>query len=176
MKHGIVTSKKVASEGHMALTVQSSRAGVTWKNVPVAQQHPGDIQNIEEGWHVALDQCDDGLWIVVGVLNTDPALLPDSLSDSERSMKFDDGTEISVRGSDGNYNVSITGSGDVTINATGNVTIGDAANAVKLAVQNHTHDYDDSTIADTGDGTGTSSTTTKTTTKPKEKGTDSLIE
>ncbi len=193
MKHGIVTSKEINSDGNVILTVQSSRAGVTWKPVPVAQDHPGAIQNIEEGWHVALAQCDDGLWICMGVINTDPDQLPDSLEKKEQSMKFDDGTEISTRLNDaGDYDMTVSASGKTTIkatgdveitsegnallNATGDVTIGDAANAVKLAVQNHTHDYDDSTINDTEDGSGSSSTSTKTTSPPKEAGTATLVE
>lgn len=166
MKHGIVTSKKVASEGHLALTIQSSRAGVTWENVPVAQDHPGAVQNIEEGWHVALDECDDGLWIVLGVINTDPDLLPSSLNGSERVMKFDNGTEISVTMNDsGEYDVDVKATGNITINATGDVTIGDAANAVKLAVQNHTHNY---SWTDSG-GSGS-------TDAPNETGTETAVE
>jgi len=166
----------------MVLTVQSSRAGVTWPNVPVAQSNPGEIQHIEEGWHVALEKCDDGLWVVVGVLNTEPDLLPNDLNASERSMKFDDGTEISTRKNDaGDYDVNIKASGKTTIHATGDVeitsdgntildaagdvTIGDAANAVKLAVQNHTHNY---SWTDSG-GSGT-------TDSPNELGTETAVE
>lgn len=159
------------------LTVQSSRAGVTYPNVAVAQENPGGVQSIEEGWHVALDQCDDGLWVVVGVLNTNASLLPNDVNGSERVMKFDDGTEISVtEDGTGGHDVTISASGNVSLDATGDVTIGDSANSVALAVQNHTHDYDDSTINDTGDGSGSESSTTKTTTQPKETGTATLVE
>jgi hypothetical protein len=158
MKHGIVTSKEIVEEGHLVLTIQSSRAGVTWPNVPVAQDHPGDIQNIEEGWHVALAECDDGLWICVGVLNSDPSKIPNTLDESERSIKFDDGTEISARkNGNGNY--------DVTISASGDVYLGDEGNATKVAKQNHTHDY---SWTDSGGSGSTGS--------PNESGTNTQIE
>lgn len=166
MKHGIVTSKSVGEQGHVSITVQSSRAGVTWRGVPVVQDHPGSVRNIEEGWHVALDQCDDGLWVCVGVLNTKEELLPSSLDGLEQSVKFDSGTEVSARLNDnGNYDVTVSASGDVTINATGEVTIGDAANAESLAVQNHTHDYT------WGDSAGSGSTG-----QPNEPGTETAVE
>lgn len=166
MKHGIVTSTEITKSGHLSVTVQSSRAGVTWKNVVVGQDSPGNVQNIQEGWHVALDECDDGLWIVMKVLNTEPDLLPTDLNASERSMKLDDGTEISVReDGSGGYDVTISGSGNVTINATGDITIGESANAVQLAVQNHTHEY---TWGDSG-GSGSTS-------QPSEPGTETTIE
>lgn len=145
-------------DGHINVTVQSSRAGVVWPDVVVGQNHPGDVQNIEEGWHVALEECDDGLWILVSVLNTDPDDIPSSLDGRERSMKFDDGTEISARKNE-------NGEYDITISASGDVTIGEASNAVKLAVQNHTHNY---TWTDSG-GSGT-------TDGPNESGTETTVE
>jgi len=165
MNHGIVTSKKIGNDGHVIVTVQSSRAGVTWPNVPVAQSHPGAVQNIKEGWHVALDQCDDGLWVVVGVLNTEPSEIPNTLDEREQSVKFGDGTEISVLLNDsGNYDVTVSASGNVTINADGNVTIGDADNAESIAIQNHTHD---TTLSD--GSTGTSG-------QPNENGTETTVQ
>jgi len=151
MKHGIVTSKKVDADGHLELTVQSERAGVTWSRVKVAQTQPGSIQNIEGGWHVVLDQCDDGLWICLGVLNTDPTHIPSSLNEREHTMKFNDGTEISARLND-------AGEYDVTISASGDVTIGDAANAVNLAVQNHTHPESGGGTTGTPNESGTETT------------------
>jgi hypothetical protein len=164
MKHGIVTSKKIGDDGHLSLVVQSERAGVT-DEVVVAQTQPGSVQNIEEGHHVAFETCEDGLNICVGVLNTEPELIPNSLNAREQSIKYDDGTEVSVRQKeDGSYTVNIEASGDVTINASGNITIGDAANAVKLAVQNHTHD---TTLSDGS---------TATTSKPNEEGTETKVQ
>lgn len=153
MKHGTVTSKRIVEAGHLEITLQSDRAGVTYENMPVAHTQPGSIQNIEEGWHVLVEQCDDGLWVVMGVLEADGADIPNSLEGREQSMIFDNGTEISARlNSDGDY--------DVTIKASGDVTLGESDNAVSLAVQNHTHDES---------GGGTTST-------PNEPGTETTAE
>lgn len=165
MKHGIVTSTKITDDGHLSLVVQTERAGVT-DEVVVAQTQPGSVQNIEEGYHVAFETCEDGLNVCVGVLNTEPGQIPNSLNAREQSIKYDDGTEVSVRqNEDESYTVNIEASGDVTINAAGNVTIGDAENAVKLAVQNHTHNY---SWTDSG-GSGS-------TDPPNEEGTETAVE
>lgn len=156
MKHGIVTSSKVEKTGHLALTIQSSRAGVTWDAV-VAQNSPGSVQNIEEGWHVALDKCDDGLWIVVGVLNTKPDLLPADLNASEHSMKLDDGTEISARKND-------AGGYDVTISASGDVFLGAEENAESASKNSHVHEV---TLSDGS---------TVTTSQPTDSGTQTQLE
>lgn len=153
MKHGTVTSKRIAEAGHLEITMQSDRAGVTYENMPVSHVHPGEIQNIEEGWHILVEQCDDGLWVVMGVLDADSEDIPNSLNGREQSMVFDSGTKISARLNDaGNY--------DVTIKASGDVTLGESANAQSLAVQNHTH---------TESGGGTTST-------PNESGTETTAE
>jgi hypothetical protein len=189
MKHGIVTSTKITDDGHLSLVVQTERAGVT-DEVVVAQSQPGSVQNIEEGYHVAFETCDDGLNICVGVLNTEPGQIPNSLNAREQSIKYDDGTEVSTRqNEDGTYNIKISSSKNVTVqsdndlnisadsdvtinananatvNANGNITIGKAANAVKLAVQNHTHNY---SWTDSG-GSGT-------TDPPNEEGTETAVE
>lgn len=131
---------------------------MTWHDVVVAQSSPGTAQSIEEGWHVAVEECDDGLMVMVGVLNTEPDLLPDALNASERSMKMDDGTEISVRKNENeNY--------DVRISASGDLYIGDEEQAEKVAKQGHTHDY---SWTDSG-GSGT-------TDEPNEPGTETAVE
>lgn len=156
MKHGIVTSSTVEDTGHVRVTVQSSRAGVTW-NAVVGQDVPGGVQNIEEGWHVALAKCDDGLWIVLKVLNTEPDLLPADLNASEQSMKLDNGTEISARKNDaGNY--------DVTISASGNVFLGAEENAESASKNSHVHEV---TLSDGS---------TVTTSQPTDSGTQTQLE
>lgn len=172
MKHGSVTSTKTNSSGLQVAKVSVPRAGITYKNCPVSHTFEGEVQSIEEGNHVLIEKTDDGIWVVMGVLSTDSANLPSSVNSQERVMKFDDGTEISVTESGGTYDVSIDASGDTTLNASGSITIGDATNAESLAVQAHTHDYDDT--GDTSDGTATA--TTKQSTQPKEAGTTSTVE
>lgn len=157
MKHGIVTSSKMTKTGHLTVTVQSSRAGVTWKNVVVGQDGPGNVQNIQEGWHVALDKCEDGLWIVMKVLNTDPDMIPSDLNASERSLKLDDGTEISARKNDaGDY--------DVTISASGNVYLGAAEKAESASKNTHKHEV---TLSDGS---------TATTSQPTDSGTETQVQ
>jgi hypothetical protein len=128
MKHGIVTSKRVLDDGHVKIIVQGDRAGVTYDNVVVGNSNPGDVKNIEEGWHVAIEQCDDGLWICVSVLNTNPDHTPADLQGRERSIQFDDGTSIkALQNDDGSYNVEIESSGDVKIHSGGSFQLVDKA-------------------------------------------------
>jgi hypothetical protein len=104
--------------------VQVARAGVTYKEVPVAHLHPGHLQSITEGSRVLMERTDDNLWVIIGVLETDDEILPDEVGGREQVMAFDDGTEISVKQaeSDG-YDVNINASSGVNIKATGDVTI-----------------------------------------------------
>ena len=166
MKHGKVTSAETTDQGLILATVVVQRAGVTYERCPVAHSFSGESQSLGEGSHVTIDRTDDGLWVVTGVLSTDSDQLPSDLSDQERVISFDDGTEISVRQQNGNYRVSVSSSenisldaeGDVTINATGNVTIGDAENAQSLAIQSHTHPESGGGTTGTPNESGTSTT------------------
>lgn len=157
MKHGIVTSVKRGAQGRVLLTIQSDRAGVTWQDLPIAGSHPGEVTNVQEGWHVALDECDDGLWIVVGILNKDPRLLPKNLKGKEQSIKFDSGTEISVRQNQaGDY--------DVTVSASGDVYLGDKESAESASKNSHVHEV---TLSDGS---------TTTTSQPTDSGTETQVQ
>ena len=123
MIHGIVTSTTTSS-GILLADVQVARAGVTYKQVPVAHLHPGHLQSITEGSRVLLEKTEDNLWVIIGVLETDDEILPDDVGGREQVMVFDDGTEISVKQSDSDgYDVNINASSQLNIKASGDVTI-----------------------------------------------------
>jgi hypothetical protein len=127
MIHGIVTNSETKS-GVLVLNVRVSRAGITYENVPVVHQFPGHVQSITEDSRVLMEQTEDNLWVVIGVLETDQAELPESVSEYEQVMSFDDGTEISVRPKDDSteesptgYNIKISASGDMNIETGGHL-------------------------------------------------------
>ncbi|UBF21916.1 baseplate assembly protein V [Haloarcula virus HJTV-3] len=123
MIHGIATSTDFKS-GILLVDVQVARAGVTYKNVPVLHQFPGHIQSITEGSRVVLEQTEDNLWVILGVLETDDELLTEKPVAYEQVMAFDDGTEISVKEAEsGGYDVNINASSELNIKATGDVTV-----------------------------------------------------
>ncbi|UBF19981.1 baseplate assembly protein V [Halorubrum virus HRTV-22] len=123
MIHGIATSTDFKS-GILLVDVQVARAGVTYKNVPVLHQFPGHVQSITEGSRVVLEQTDDNLWVILGVLETDSDLLTEKPVAYEQVMAFDDGTEISVKEAEsGGYDVNINASSELNIKATGDVTV-----------------------------------------------------
>lgn len=86
--------------------------------------------------------------------------LPTDAEEGDIVINKDNGTTIVVS-DDGD--ITIDAAGDINLNAENLFYDGD-----RLATENHTHDYDDSTIEDTSDGSGTESTTTKTTGSPDE--------
>lgn len=88
--------------------------------------------------------------------------LPAEAEEGDIVISKDSGTTIIIA-DDGS--ITINASGDIDLNADNLFYDGD-----RLATENHTHDYDDSTINDTDDGSGTESTTTKTTDSPDGSG------
>jgi hypothetical protein len=127
MIHGIVTNREMKS-GVLVLNVRVSRAGITYENVPVVHQFPGHVQSITEDSRVLLDQTEDNLWVVLGVLETNLENMPESVSEYEQVMSFDDGTEISVRPKGDSteeeptgYNIKISASGSMNIETDGHL-------------------------------------------------------
>jgi hypothetical protein len=158
----IVSSVKV--EGGVVLVDAYSprRPNSSFNNVPLLRPFVGMMPAPKEGDHVVISETDTGTKYVEGLLttpNTDSE--PPSIEGEEFAIHFDSGTKIiAEKDGSGGYNL--------TLNASGDVTIGDAANAVELAVQNHTHDYED----DAGAG----GVSTKTTSEPNESGTSTTVE
>ena len=167
------------------------RGKITYRKIPMLTTMNGLICVPDEGQKVIVTETENGTSYVEGVLTVTPDETP-SLSSQEYALQFDPSTKITAtKDGSGNYtisieasgdlsvnaegNVSVSSSGDVSVDATnnvsvtgGNVTIGEDASAVEVAVQEHTHDYED-TLDD-------GSTTTKTTQQPNEQGTSTTIE
>ncbi|QIR31193.1 hypothetical protein M1M18_gp107 [Halorubrum virus Serpecor1] len=119
MIHGIVTNTTTSS-GILIADVQVARAGVTYKEVPVAHLHPGHLQSITEGSRVLMERTEDNLWVIIGVLETNEELLPDDVSGYEQVMAFDDGTKLEFsKNEDGSYDTRLTASDDLTIESNG---------------------------------------------------------
>lgn len=138
----------------------TSRSFTNYTQVPILNSFNGLITVPQEGQKVIISETGGGVEYVEGVLTVlGPKAEPPSLAQHEFALQFDPDTKFTVT-KDG------SGGFDVDIEASGDVTIGDSANAVELAVQNHTHDY-------VGGGDNSSS---KTTSKPKESGTSTTVE
>jgi hypothetical protein len=156
----IVSSVKVDGGVILVDAYSPRRPNSTFNNVPLLRPFVGMMPAPKEGDHVVISETDTGTKYVEGMLttpNTDSE--PPSIEGEEFAIHFDSGTHIiAEKDGSGGYNL--------TLNASGDVTIGEADNAVKLAVQNHTHEY-------VGGGEGSS---TKTTTSPLEDGTQTTVE
>jgi hypothetical protein len=130
---------------------------------------------------VVVQKMHDEGWIIDGVLEI-PKESPFDLTkaiegarEGHTSMGFtfgqpenaDSVQKFSIEYRDGGYVLNLNLGGDITINSGGDINLnpdGDVlVNGKEVSVEDHTHDYEDTTVSDTDDGTGTSSTTTKTT-------------
>lgn len=110
------------------------------------------IPSVGEG--VEVSEYGRGQFIAHSPVSTDTEL-PSNAEEGDIVINKDSGTTVIV-----------SENGDITINAGGDINLNGNNlfyGGERLATENHTHDYDDSTINDTDDGTGTESTTTKTT-------------
>lgn len=151
MEHGTVTTVNYEA-GVVYCEVRPVRLNQTYTDVPVMKPHSGFIQVPKQGETVAMHKLNDGTRFIGSVVSRESAR-PNDMSEGELQIQLDEETRLAFsERSDGNYDVEIGSSGDVTING--------------VSFADHTHDYDDSTISDTGDGSGTESTATKETTTP----------
>ena len=125
-------SSVYTKEGRVYVNVQLSRAGAEVRNIPFNRPFSGAMITPKEGDVVEVYQLRDGTRGARFTHNPPESISMPDLEENELCFKWDDGTEILIeKNGSGDY--------DVRINASGNITIGDAANAVELAVQNHTH-------------------------------------
>lgn len=161
MEHGIVTSVRYQDGVPVCAVRLKHRVDVEDKYVPVMRMHGSQFLVPEQDQLVQLLTLGDQRFII-GVLDRgEDDFSPPDLSEGETAFRFDDGTTLSfTKDGSGGFNVSIEASGDVNITANGDVLI------EGIAFSNHTHDYSDSTINDTGDGSGSESSETKTTDPP----------
>jgi hypothetical protein len=156
----IISSVKVVNGAVFVNAYSPRRVSSEFTNVPILRSHMNSMPVPKEGQRVVISETDTGTRFVAGILTTmDGDKSPPALESGEFSIHFDSETQILIEG-DG------SGNHDVTVNASGDVTIGDANNAVKLAVQNHTHEYE-------GGGDNSS---TLTSGQPNESGTSTTVE
>lgn len=159
MIHGKVTNV-IFESGVPVCTVQLFDRVNNEVDAPVSRMNRSMFMIPEVGQNVQILKIDDQHF-VVGVLATNtPDATPD-LDEGEVCIQLDADTMVRFIKNGDNYDVDIDASGEVRINATGDVKIDG------IDFDQHTHDYGDSTITDTGDGTGSESTTTKTTNPPQ---------
>jgi len=167
LEHGIINS--VSYENGAAICdVQPVRVDTEYKNIPVMKPFSGQTRMPKPGQKVVMGKFDDGARVVLGFLTREDSY-PGEMKPGEITIQLDDSTKVEmVETSTGDYDLKLSASGDVSVSADKNVSITGASN-VKIDgidFDQHTHDYDDSTIEDTGDGSGSESTTTKTTDPP----------
>lgn len=168
MERGIITSVYY-DNGVIECDVQPFRASGAYTNVEFLPANSGFMASPEQGMTVNMDVGRDGRRYIVGLRSHQNAY-PDSLKEGEIVLQIDDGTKIQItRNDDSNHQVAIEASDGVDIAASGDVNL-EAGGDILIDGINftqHTHDYDDSTISDTGDGSGSESTTQKTTGPPE---------
>jgi hypothetical protein len=159
-REAIVSSVIVKSGAVFVNAYSPRRVNSEFTEVPILRSFAGEMPVPSEGDTVIISQTDTGQHYVDGVLTVMGSETDSPQIESEEfAIHFDSGTSIiAEKDGSGNYNL--------TLNASGDVTIGDAENAVKLAVQNHTHDYD-------GGGDNSS---TLTSSEPNETGTSTTVE
>lgn len=152
MEHGTVTNVEYKKGVPVCSVRLQKRVDTEDKTVPVMRQHHGMFMVPEEGQKVQMLKLDEQRFII-GILNNGNGYDNPDLSEGELAFKLDSDTKLTfTENSNGDIDVNVKASGKVYIEGT--------------AFSDHTHDYDDSTIEDTGDGSGTESTTTKTTDPP----------
>jgi hypothetical protein len=152
MEHGTVTSVKY-EEGAVVCSVQAIRVDTEYDNVAVLKPHSGFIQVPEQGETVAMHELNDGTRFITSVISKESGF-PDDMGEGDLAIQLDSDTRVRFeKQSNGDYNLHLNASGEVFIDG--------------LNFDEHVHDFEDTTIQDTGDGSGGESTTTKKTMKPK---------
>lgn len=168
IKHGTVVAT-YTKHGTFYCNVRVPRVAVTHNKCPVVHSATGDLHAIKEGTRVLIAKTTDEMWVVVGTLGSDgETALGAEMSDNERVIYADDSTEIRLTKSGGSYKLDITAGANLNINASGDVNISATGNVFIDGIDfaTHTHDFADTTIADTSDGSGTATDTTDTTEPP----------
>lgn len=168
IRHGTVVNTRTEN-GILYCDVRPPRAGVTHEDCAVIRPTTGTLTGIREGARVIITKTEDQLWLVLGTLGSEgESALASNITDNERVLYSDENTEIRLSKDSGTYKLDVSSGADINIHADGDVNLS-AGGSFYIDGQDfwtHTHDYGDSTIADTGDGSGTESTETKTSQPP----------
>jgi hypothetical protein len=167
--HGTVTTTKV-KDGTLYASVRVPRKGVTYHYKPVLHSGTGDLHGIKEGSRVILSRTTDAEWIILGTVDSEPGSdIGDKIEENERVIYSDDKSEIRLSKTNGTYQLDISAGADINLSAEGDVNISATGNVFidGIDFDQHTHDYEDSTIEDTSDGSGSETTSTKTSDVPK---------
>lgn len=149
-----------------------------YEEIPFASGKTGLWMVPEEGDIVEVYEIGFETYVARTPHNPSVTSMP-TLSEGDFSLRLNEDTELTFqKQGDGTYNLSLKADGDVTIETDsdstiningGNVVIGEEANAVSVAVQDHTHDVSYSWSDPGGSSTATTGT-------PNEPGTDTIVE
>lgn len=175
--HGYITSVFVKNGAVICNVKHSGRVNSEATAIPILTSFSGHMVVPKVGQKVVVSSLEDGSEYIEGVLSTEGSDLPE-LSDGEVTFQFDESTELTFStDGKGGYNVDVSASGSVNVAATETVTIegsttvdisgSEPVTIDGIAFKEHTHEFEDSTISDTGDGSGSESTSTKTTDLPQ---------
>jgi phage baseplate assembly protein gpV len=151
MEHAYVESSYY-EDGAVYCDLRPARPRALYDKVRVLKPQAGFFQVPKQGDRVAVDQLDNGEKFITHIISSDTSV-PEVISEGELKIQLDDGTRVSFEENGDSYDVQIEASGDVYIEG--------------INFAEHTHDYGDSTINDTGTGSGSESTATKTSDPPQ---------
>lgn len=155
---GIVTSVTY-SDGVPSCDVRLIRTATEVPNVPVMRSHHGLFFVPEQEQKVQTVKMGDQRFIV-GVLDRGANYDDPQLDEGEFSIKLGNNTEITISDNGNGLAIDISAADSVAIDA-------DTVTINGTPFDEHTHQYDDTTIEDTGDGSGTSSSSTSSTSAPE---------
>lgn len=167
--HGYVTSVFVEGGAVMCNVKHSDRVNSEATALPILTSFSGHMVVPQKGQKVVVDELEDGTEFIEGVLSTDGDSLPE-LSDGEVTLHFGDSTKLTFsKDGSGGFNVDVSASGSVNIEGAKDVSVagGNPVTIDGIEFENHTHEFEDSTINDTGDGSGSESISTKQTNIPQ---------
>lgn len=104
-----------AIDGKVFVTVQPSRPGVRYYDIPMLRLFPGALIVPEQGDIVAVHKLEDGSRYATFASSAPQDFTMPALSEGELCFRFSDGTEIRIQNSGGGYTVDIAGDQDVTL-------------------------------------------------------------
>lgn len=166
MEPGIISTVDYRNGGVLC-DVEAIRVNTTYRAVPVLRSFSGEFAMPQVNQKVVLGEMADGTRIITGFLTAGESQ-PTDMQPNEYTVRLDDSTAIeATQNGDGTYDLAVSASG--TLDVDGDTVQIDGTSDVVIDgidFDQHTHDYDDSTVNDTSDGTGSESSTTKTTNAP----------
>lgn len=118
-------SVEQTDNGMVTCSVVLSHTGGMKENVPYLKPANGAMFAPQQGDTVVIEYMEDGNPYISGILSVPSKdYQAPQLAEGSMSIRFDDQTEISVKkDGSGNYDVSISASGQISLSASGDVSV-----------------------------------------------------